>query len=140
MRTENEIINEINNINTIIREQGKNKELAQKVAILQEELKGVRIAKKQADLNNLKRYTIIERESLKRGKKGYFSNEIETIILKNSTDKKIEIKLLELNKGKRSRFYEVKHDFKLTTKQGKKDFMHYLIDNENTEYKLVIEV
>lgn len=84
---------------------------------------------------NNKRITIIEREILTRGKKGYFKEETETEVLFNKSDLKINKKLEELNRNKRNRFYSVKHDFKLTTKKGLNDFIIYLV-NTGTNYRL----
>ena len=81
-------------------------------------------------LRKLKRYTIIRREVLKRGLCNYYKLENEEIVLENATDKKIEDILKNLNKGKRSRFFEVYKDFKTSTKKGLKEYKHYLVDND----------
>lgn len=77
----------------------------------------------------MKRLTILERTVLDRKQKGYFSERKEIVKLVDSTDKKIEKELDELNKGKISRFFKKKVDFNLKTKKGTIDCIHWLIDN-----------
>ena len=91
---------------------------------------GAKLEEKKHEYDGLKRYTILKREYLKRGLGGYFNNREEIIILRNATDKQIEKKLAELNKGKRARFFRVERDFKTATKKGMKEFKHYLVDEE----------
>ena len=45
------------------------------------------------------------------------------------TDKKINEKLEELNKNKRTNFFEISKDFNLKTKQGSKEFVNYYLEN-----------
>lgn len=78
-----------------------------------------------------KRITIIEREVLKRISGRHYKEETESEIFFNKTDLKINKELEELNKNKRSRFYSIKYDFKLTTKKGLNDFIIFLINNGN---------
>lgn len=86
--------------------------------------------KKQDEFKNLKRYTLLKRDYLERTNKNYFKEKIEYKILINATDKKIEKTLEELNKNKRSRLFIVDEDFKTNTKNGMKEYKHYLIDND----------
>lgn len=81
-----------------------------------------------------KRITIIERTVLNKiGKR--FKESTESEIFFNKTDLKINKELEELNKNKRSRFYSIKYDFKLTTKKGLNDFIIFLV-NAGASYRL----
>lgn len=82
------------------------------------------------DFNELKRVTFLTRDYLERRQLGYFIAKTETIILINSTDKKINDSLKELNKNKISRLFKVEKDFKLSSKIKLKEYKHYLIDND----------
>lgn len=53
----------------------------------------------------MKRITILERDILERAKLGYFNSKKEFEILVDKTNKKINDKLVELNKNKRSNFF-----------------------------------
>jgi hypothetical protein len=75
-----------------------------------------------------KRITIFSRFTTIRGKGGYFQKVEEIEEYENLTDKKLSKKLEELNKNKRTNFYSIKYDFKLSTKKGLKDYKHYLVD------------
>ncbi len=77
----------------------------------------------------MKRFTILSREVLERGKGGYYNKTEEKIFLTDMTDKKIEEKLEELNKNKRINFFEISKDFNLKTKQGSKEFVNYYLEN-----------
>lgn len=77
----------------------------------------------------MKRFTILTRKVLSRGKGGYFNEVEETIYLIDMTDKKIKDKLEELNKNKRTCFFEISKDFNLKTKQGNKGFINYYLEN-----------
>ena len=81
------------------------------------------------DFNELKRVTFVTRDYLERRQLGYFTARTETIILINSTDKKIDDKLKELNKTKKTRLFKVEKDFKLTSNVKLKEYKHYLVDN-----------
>ena len=81
------------------------------------------------DFNELKRVTFLTRDYLERRQLGYFTTKTETIILINSTDKKINDKLKQLNKTKKTRLFKVEKDFKLTSKVKLKEYKHYLVDN-----------
>ena len=81
------------------------------------------------DFNELKRVTFLKRDYLERRQRGYFTTKTETIILINSTDKKINDKLKELNKTKKTRLFKVEKDFKLTSKVKLKEYKHYLVNN-----------
>lgn len=81
------------------------------------------------DFKDLKRVTFLTREFLERRQLGYFTAKTETIILINSTDKKIDDKLKELNKTKIKRLFKIEKDFKLTSNVKLKEYKHYLIDN-----------
>lgn len=84
----------------------------------------------------MKRVIIISRNVLERGKCGYFNSNKEYEILIDLTDKKINEKIQELNKNKRSRFYEKEVDFNLETIKGKKEFINYIIDNHKNMKEL----
>ena len=77
----------------------------------------------------MKRFTILSREVLSRGKGGYYNKTEEKIFLADMTDKKITEKLEELNKNKRTNFFEISKDFNLKTKQGSKEFVNYYLEN-----------
>ena len=81
------------------------------------------------DFNELKRVTFLTRDYLERRQLGYYTAKTETIILINSTDKKIDDKLKQLNDKKRTRLFKVEKDFKLTSNVKLKEYKHYLIDN-----------
>ena len=81
------------------------------------------------DFKDLKRVTFLTRDYLERRQLGYFTAKTETLILINTTDKKIDDKLKELNKTKHTRLFKVEKDFKLTSKVKIKEYKHYLIDN-----------
>lgn len=52
----------------------------------------------------MKRYTILEKYELERGKKGYFNPITRQVILIDKTDKAIEKELQELNKKQEADF------------------------------------
>ena len=82
------------------------------------------------DFKDLKRVTFLTREFLERRQLGYFTARTETIILINSTDKKINDELKKLNEKKITRLFKIEKDFKLTSKVKFKEYKHYLIDND----------
>lgn len=86
----------------------------------------------------MKRYTILEKHELERGKRGYFNPITRQEILVDKTDKQIEIRLQELNKNARSRFYKIVYDFNLKTKKGIKDYINYMLDNKSLEDNIKI--
>ena len=86
----------------------------------------------------MKRYTILEKYELERGKKGYFNPVTRQVILIDKSDKVIEKELQELNKNARSRFFKIAYDFNLKTKKGIKDYINYMLDNSNLEDNIKI--
>ena len=77
-----------------------------------------------------KRITILKRDFLERGKRGYFSK-ISTIkILYDMTDKQLNNKIDELNKSYRKNFYEIFGDFNLKTKKGQDEFIKFFVDDK----------
>lgn len=86
----------------------------------------------------MKRFTILEKYELARGKGGYFNPITRQEILIDKTDKQIETRLQELNKNARSRFFKVVYDFNLKTKKGIKDYINYMLDNSNLEDNIKI--
>lgn len=82
------------------------------------------------DFSNLTRVTFLKREFLERKQKGFYSLNNEIVILINSTDKKINNKINELNKNKISRLFKIEKDFRLTSKVKLKEYKHYLIDKD----------
>lgn len=86
----------------------------------------------------MKRYTILEKYELERGKKGYFNPVTRQVILIDKSDKAIEKELQELNKNARSRFFKIAYDFNLKTKKGIKEYINYMLDNNNLEDNIKI--
>lgn len=93
---------------------------------MENELKA--IEDKKNKIENSKRVTIFERQCLERGLCNYYKEVTERDVLYNATDKKIAKHLEELNKNKRSRFFEVKHDFNTKTKKGLIEYKKYLVE------------
>src|SRR5574344_151650 len=85
---------------------------------------------KEEKYRNIKNITFIKRDVLARRQKGYFSEAKEAVLFENKTDKQIDKELKELNKMKRSRFFEIDARFNLMTKKGKKEAIKYLLDKE----------
>lgn len=86
----------------------------------------------------MKRYTILEKEELIRGKRGYFNPITRQVILIDKTDTFINNKLQELNKNAKTRFFKVAYDFNLKTKKGIKDYINYMLDNKSLEDNIKI--
>lgn len=86
----------------------------------------------------MKRYTILEKHELERGKRGYFNPITRQEILIDKTDKQIEARLQDLNKNARSRFYKVVYDFNLKSKKGIKDYINYMLDNKSLDENIKI--
>lgn len=86
----------------------------------------------------MKRYTILEKYELERGKCGYFNPVTRQVILIDKSDKAIEKELQELNKNARTRFFKVAYDFNLKTKKGIKDYINYMLDNKSLEDNIKI--
>ena len=86
----------------------------------------------------MKRYTILEKYELERGLGGYFNPVTRQVKLIDKTDKAIEKELQELNKNARSRFFKIAYDFNLKTKKGIKNYINYMLDNNNLDDNIKI--
>ena len=104
------------------------KKLINEVKDLQ--LKEYQEEEKKEQFEKMRRYTVLKREYIERGLKGYYKNRTEEVELINYTDKKLETKLKELNKNKRTRLFKIDIDIKTTSKKGKADYLKYLIDKK----------
>ena len=89
-----------------------------------------KIEDKKQEIENYRRVTIFTRKCLHRGLKNYYQEIEETKVLYNASDKKIAKYLEELNEKKKSRFFEIKYDFKTNTIKGLKEYKKYLVDKE----------
>lgn len=85
---------------------------------------------KKQQIEMMSRYTLLRREYLQRGTKGFYKNSFEEVELFNATDKQIEKKLKTLNKYKRTRFFTIVKDIKTTSRKGKAEYLKYLIDKQ----------
>lgn len=77
----------------------------------------------------IKRLTILKREYLERGKKGFFKPCVEYIKLYNATDKKIQKELEGANSGKQTRLFEIYRDFKFVNDKQKAEFVKFAAEN-----------
>lgn len=87
-----------------------------------------KIEDKKQEIESYRRVTIFTRKCLHRGLKNYYQEVEETEVLYNASDKKIAKYLEELNEKKKSRFFEIKYDFKTNTIKGLKEYKKYLVD------------
>ena len=88
------------------------------------------IEEKKKEIEGYRRVTILARRCLHRGLKNYYQEVEETETLYNASDKKIAKCLEELNEKKKSRFFEIKYDFKTNTIKGLKEYKKYLVEKE----------
>lgn len=87
-----------------------------------------KIEDKKQEIESYRRVTIFTRKCLHRGLKNYYQEVEETEVLYNASDKRIAKYLEELNEKKKSRFFEIKYDFKTNTIKGLKEYKKYLVD------------
>lgn len=80
-------------------------------------------------MNNIKRFTIITRSHLIRGKGGYFNIKKDVECLVNYTDLKMGKLLNEKNKNMKKNFWEIEKDYILKTKIEKNEFLKDFITN-----------
>lgn len=87
----------------------------------------------------MKRIVILERSYTKRKNAGWFSTENDVDVQFDLTDIKLAKYLEKVNKNYRTNFYQVKADFNLKTKRGRKDYVKYLVDNSRkfSQYQLI---
>lgn len=74
-------------------------------------------------LNEIKRVTVIERRILVRERGNNFKESSETYVYYNKTDKTIKEEIENLNKNKKSRFFEIKGDYNISTEKGKRELL-----------------